>query len=562
MTVILSSTEGPYGCLHPASRHHGFWADGRYWSSVAQYCIAQRLAAPEDRERVRLARDPEHAAELAAAMNEAKDRHERAAAGLRYAAQQLFEANLGVRAVLVSTGDEPIECAPPWESFGPTLMEVRAIVRRRADDPDAIQCQHQTPESVRLACVHLLASPGRFHRRFTGEGASYELVCSTCVDARADLRKVCGECFSDLLTSQRERDIGQPAHRVRTTDIRYEHAMVRLRDLVPEDVLAVAAVARAPGVWLMLDRAGRLHRVDLDRGVAETGGSVPGAAIDLGAPLDLYATPDGQLAAVAEQKGRRAVVLEPASGRVTLSLLRDDSHEEHCRFPLGFFELDGRLLLVHAVAWNRLEISDPTSGALITKRDALVYAEGSQPEHYLDYFHAGLVISPDGERVIDNGWVWHPFGVVRAFSLRRWVDVNPYESEDGESVKTLCARSYYWDGPVCWIDEHTVAIWGAGEDDLELTPAARVFDVETGEEIRSFDGPTGTFTFDAPYLVAHDSEAGSTMWDVVTGERVAADPLLRPDAFHPGSRCFVTLVRGDGFRISRRAGVTTSHPRP
>ncbi|NVB80170.1 MAG: NADAR family protein [Kofleriaceae bacterium] len=555
MTITVTSCEGPHGCFHPASQCHSFREGDHYWSTVAHYCIAQRLAAAEDRERVRMARDADHAAELAATMIEVPDWRERAEATLRHAVLRAFEANLGVRAILVATGDELIESAPPWESLGPILMEVRTLVRQRANDPDAIQCEHQTADSVRFACSHLLASREtvrHYHRRFTGHAADFEMVCAACAVDRAELRKVCGDCFSWLLNGHRDGDLGAPAHRARTTDVRYEHVIVRPSGVEPEGIIAVAAVPKVFGVWLMLDGAGRLHRVDLDRGTAEAGGVVPEGSVDLGAPLDLHVASDGRLAAVAERYGRRAIVLEPASGRVTLSLLRDDYHEERCRFPLGFFELDGRLLLVHAVAWNRLEVSDPISGSLLSKRDALVYSGDARPEHYLDYFHAGLVISPSGERVIDNGWVWHPFGVVRAFSLRRWVDGNPYESEDGPSVKDLCARSYYWDGPVCWLNERTVAVWGAGEDDLELTPAARIFDVETGEELRSFDGPAGDFTFDAPYLVAHDRQTGSTVWDVMTGERVAADASLRPDAYHPHSRCFVTLVHGEGFRVSRR----------
>jgi hypothetical protein len=48
-----SPDDQPYGCFHPRSRYHGFRDERLYWSSVSQFCLAQRLARPEDRERVR-----------------------------------------------------------------------------------------------------------------------------------------------------------------------------------------------------------------------------------------------------------------------------------------------------------------------------------------------------------------------------------------------------------------------------------------------------------------------------------------------------------------------------
>jgi hypothetical protein len=165
------------------------------------------------------------------------------------------------------------------------------------------------------------------------------------------------------------------------------------------------------------------------------------------------------------------------------------------------------------------------------------------------------VPSPDGERVIDNGWVWAPSGLVRAFSLRRWVEENPWESEDGPSVKDLCWRDYYWGGPVVWLDATRVAVWGLGTDDQLLTPGARVFDVVTGDELRTFAGPAQGFASVPPYLVAFDAESGTSVWDVETGERLAHEAGLCPIAQHPASRELITRVPGEGFRVSRLIGL-------
>lgn len=566
-----SPDDQPHGCFHPQSRFHGFREDGVYWSTVSQYCLGKRLAKPEDRERVRTqVRDAAEAEALAATLPSIDGWEARAEEVLKRALLLSFEANLPIRAVLVATGDEAIEAEldDPVLGIGPdgrganvlgrALMETRAIVRRRAEDPEAIQCEHQEPEEVRRACEHLLATPTAwkrpFHRRFTGKWSEYDLVCPGCFEALPSappLRTICGECFEGLHAGLRGADAGAPQFPERSTDLRFEHRMVRPAGLAVDDVIAMAPVPREAGVWIMLDKEGRLYRVDLARGVAEAGGSAPDDAVDRGVPLILRAAPDGRLAAIAELKGRRAAVLEPATGRVTMGLLRDNYRQEHCPFPIAFFEVGGRLLLAHATAWNRLDVSDPATGALVSDRTR---APGAQPDHYLDYFHADLVLSPDGERVIDNGWVWGPAGVVVAFSLKRWVEENAWESEDGPSVKQLCCRHYYWGGPVAWLDATTVAVWGLGEDDLLLTPGARVFDVVAGEELRSFAGPAAGFASVPPYLVAFDEERGAGVWDVETGERLAVDPTLCPTAQHPGSRELITRVLGEGFRVSRLVG--------
>jgi predicted NAD-dependent protein-ADP-ribosyltransferase YbiA (DUF1768 family) len=569
-----SPADQPYGCFHPRSRFHGFREGGTYWPSVAQYCLAQRLASREDRERVRTARDPEHACELAASMPTIDGWKEQETDVLTRALLLSFQANLPRRAVLVATGDEPIEADidDPELGIGPdgrgenrlgrALMEARAVVRRRAEDPEAIQCEHQDPEAVRLACEHLLADGAwnrPFHRSFTGQGSAYNLICPACFAALPKpppLRKICGDCHEGLHSGNRGPDAGAPVFPERATDLRFEHRTVRLPGLDEAEIIAITPIPLEASVWLMLDKSGRLHRVDLARGCSEAGGAAPDDAIDRAVGLTLRAAPDGRLAAIAEREGRRAVVIEPATGRITMRILRDNYHEKHCPFPIAFFAVGARLYLAHATAWNRLDVSDPATGEILTARLIAPYEKDTRPPHYLDYFHADLIPSPDGERVIDNGWVWHPSGCVRAFSLRRWVEENLYESEDGPTVKELCWREYYWGGPVAWLDATTVAVWGLGDDDRLLTPGARVFNGVTGEEIRSFAGPAQGFASQPPYLIAFDNESGTSVWDVTTGERLAREPGLCPIEQHPASRELISRVPGEGFRVSRLVGAS------
>jgi predicted NAD-dependent protein-ADP-ribosyltransferase YbiA (DUF1768 family) len=542
--------------FHPA-KLGAFSDEGRHWPSIAHHVLVKQLAREADREKVRQTFELAEAKKLASPMERVPGAGP-TLESLVHALSCLYEQRLDLRALLVGTGDEPIEARldePGGDEnlLGRALMQVRSRVRVRANDPDAVQCQHQERTELGLTCEHALAfaphSGSVIHRRFTGMNTDHVLLCARCVEAlpaAAPLRKVCRACLRGLLgTLSRGPDVGAPAHATRASSLRFSHRLID----GPRDVVAFAPIARQPHTWLLLDRAGRFHRLDTERGIAEAGGSLDPAEIELDGPLVLVVAPGGELAAVGEATKRRAVVLEPVSGRITHRLTRDDYHPEHCYFPLGFFELEGRLLLVHATEWNRLDVIDARTGALLTARTAGAGPGQKSPEHALDYFHSDLHVSPEGTRVIDNGWIWHPYGQVRVFSLARWVRENPWESEDGPSVRPLAGRAYFWDGPVCWLDENTVAVWGDGEDADELTPAAILYDAESGEELRRFPGPAAGFASVVPYLIASDAQ-GTQVWDPRTGEQLLHDPSFSGIAAHPRSQELLSRSDG-GWRVSR-----------
>jgi hypothetical protein len=60
-----------------------------------------------------------------------------------------------------------------------------------------------------------------------------------------------------------------------------------------------------------------------------------------------------------------------------------------------------------------------------------------RPKHYQHSFQGGPAISPGGEWIVDNVWVWHPLGIVTAWSLRHWLGDDPWESEDEPSKWSL-----------------------------------------------------------------------------------------------------------------------------
>lgn len=560
MTITFSApADRPYGCFHPASWRTSFYAEGRHWPSLAHYFLVKSLAHEADREKVRQAYELDEAEKLARRMERAPGSDAPSFEVLVRVLTCLFEQKLSLRAVLVGTGDEAIDAQlsePGWGDnlLGRALMQVRAHVRLRAEDPQAVQCEHQTETELRLVCEHVLAAESYdpksiIYRRFTGSRDDYHLLCARCaaaLPAPPPLRKICIGChYARLRSSRQGPDVGAPQHLSRASTLRFAHQLIDL----PREVIAFAPVARQPNIWLLLDRLGRFHRLDTERGVTEAGGSVDPAAIDLSGPVVLEVSPGGELAAVGETGKQRAVVVEPATGKTTLRLTRDDYHQEQCRYPLGYFELDGRLLLVHATEWNRLDVSDPRTGELLTARTIDTAPGQKRPEHHLDYFHSDLLVSPEGTRVIDNGWIWHPVGQVRVFSLARWIRENPWESEDGPSVRALNFRESFWDGPVCWLDENTLAVWGDGESADDLMPAAIIYDAESGEELRRFAGPAQGFASVLPYLIAFDDQ-GTAVWDPKTGEQLLHDSSFSAEAAHPRSRELLSRTEDGRWRVS------------
>ncbi len=167
-------------------------------------------------------------------------------------------------------------------------------------------------------------------------------------------------------------------------------------------------------------------------------------------------------------------------------------------------------------------------------------------------------MSPDQRRIVDAGWCWHPVGIVTSWSLERWLDENPWESEDGPSRRELCSRAYFWDGPMCWLDDNRVALWGYGQDDEWLVDGAQIYDTRTGARERWFAGtPRGELIFDELLHVLGDGRL--TVWDVARGARLfdAPTPVVR---YHPTAKCFAALPVGGAITIGRLGGHVAEAP--
>ncbi len=449
-----------------------------------------------------------------------------------------------------------------------------------------IQCKHSDAEGKWEICEHLLSRIGEeynpsargHYRRYTGSGAQYILLCNGCAKAsepvEQHLRWVCHACYDDVAQWGKRLGVqGSPEARERISGAKLVHTEVSC----PEALGRLATVAPVCGStncqWLALNDRNELVLVDAEAGSHRRLLRLDALEVALDQPKTLIASPTGEFAVIASTFGSHGVVVNTRTSKPIMHLDRGTYRVEHCRFPAAFFEHEGRVLLVHATDWNRLDISDPLTGEVITRRHPTSYErEEKRPPHYLDYFQCGLCVSPDGEWIAGNGWVWHPVGAVDTWSLRQWVNKNVWEAEDGATKKRLCWRDYYWDGPLCWVGKRTLAIWGHGDDDLLLVPGIRLFDVETGNELPGFPGPvvvgsrleevtsngqmhqiphaTGTLVFDE-FLFSFDAGCEFAVWDVGTGERLLHEESFLPLGYHPTSKLFLSQTQDGSIRLTK-----------
>lgn len=413
-------------------------------------------------------------------------------------------------------------------------------------------CGHVAHRGPSLLCRHLLDTEtvenGVDHLRLLrGHGLDLDLCCEACdprtsPDGRVALQEACEGCVTRALDSgecvgwRGEPSVVERPEPVRvTTRTSPLPAVGAVVDWTP-------VRAGASSSWLLLTADGRVARWDADTGAATALAthSVPDEPDHRpwpGAELRrrLHASDDARSAAVVNDHGRLGQVLDLVAGRVAMELDGGVYHQETVPFSLAFARHAGRTVVVHRTAWNRLDISDPASGELLTCRELDPYVpDEGPPPHYSVYFHGALHVSPDGRWVADDGWVWGPAGIPSVWSLQAWLDGNVWESEDGPTRRRLGQRWYYWNRPMCWVGDTLLAMSGLGDDDEAMLPGVRVVDVVTGDEVQAFAAPSGALFAHRDRLYSVDGDA-THVWDPLTGERTAVLAGVAPARLHPGT---------------------------
>jgi hypothetical protein len=164
---------------------------------------------------------------------------------------------------------------------------------------------------------------------------------------------------------------------------------------------------------------------------------------------------------VAERFGVNAALYSLETG-IVRDLKREDYHCDVSSYSIGILEHSDRILLIHQSQWNRLDIFDAKTWEDLTERE--VYCrktdentENGNPvlerKNYMDYFHSQLLVSPNGNYFLSNGWHWHPMGLIYLFETTEFL--RTFESG---CLSTRCQSPYNWDRPCTFIDNETFVI--------------------------------------------------------------------------------------------------------
>jgi hypothetical protein len=443
-------------------------------------------------------------------------------------------------------------------------------------------CAHDTIPFGPPICSHLreCRKPWiRYFKWYTGVEMNTELLCDECTSYREmgltiETARVCKECF-EFATEEvgyLEGVRGKPEVRVRLEAM---HAEL-LETPLPDDIRRILDIAPIEfgdaSVWLTLNQSGAIFRFNADTSECVQISSVeipsePNHKPWCGHTLKtrLHCSHDGRFAAVVNDYGNLGRLVDLPSGKVIRELNSGSYHSDTVPFSFAFVNDDKRTLAIHRTDWNRLDITDPVSVMLVSERSPTSFRSGEPcPEHYLDYFHGAIFVSPDGKSILDDGWVWSPDGIPVIWNIRRWIEDNVWESEDGPTRKTIAMRHYYWGGAMAWVDERRIAIFGIGDDELEMIDGARIFDAavpsdkpspyrcQSVKELLSFAGPRGLFFSDGKSLFSSD-ETGLSRWSLSDGARTGQIPGFRPTHHHKAANELVEIAGGT-FRRWNLAG--------
>jgi hypothetical protein len=401
-----------------------------------------------------------------------------------------------------------------------------------------------------LVCIHLLEKQHTTaYRHFTGKGLNYNLLCKDCAENpeqhRESLREVDAETFVDK-NGDVEILVGSPEVLQRPSNLFFEHH--KLEWLSFGEATPLAFHPRGE-FWLCCLDTGAILEIDLKTQSQKQICHIYDYQLKLSDSVLLRVSPDNRFIALANRLGQFGIVWDSLKHRITLRLDRGSYRFQNSSFPLAFFEIEGKSYLAHGRDWNRLDITEPEYGRIISQRPSPKYERGVKVPHYLDYFHSRLYISPDNQWIAEDGWVWHPFGIPKAWNLHRWFHENVWESEDGSSIQAFWNRGYFWDGPMVWLDAKTLGIWGYGEDDLSLADILLLYDVTTNDAPTYISGvKKGELIFDS-YLFCI-AASGTEVWDRATEERLYQNSEFKPSAYNPNTKEFLSVLPNKSIQIS------------
>ncbi|MFC4304706.1 hypothetical protein [Cohnella boryungensis] len=319
----------------------------------------------------------------------------------------------------------------------------------------------------------------------------------------------------------------------------------RLKLLDNEVILDIQPIIYEDNLYYAITRNGKIVEINTEEESFNTVFLFDNGEIDFNLSVSILISSDRNIVAVFNTYGRNGEVIDIQKNKIIMKFSRDDYHHEQTIFPFSFANYKNQILAIHGTQWNRLDITNLMTEELLTSR---ADPKTTDP-HYLNYFHGQLLLSPDKEWVVDNGWEWHPTGSVTTWNINQWIN-NKWESEDGESKKELWWGKEDWNDPICWISDTLVGVTGRidisflGEDDItDPTKGSvfRLFDITDGSIIKEFEISYGKLFFDT-FLFCSSQDKGFQIYDLINGNVLFEDNTFKPLTYHNTTNEFIEVI--------------------
>lgn len=171
-------------------------------------------------------------------------------------------------------------------------------------------------------------------------------------------------------------------------------------------------------------------------------------------------TEAGRYVLLYERLGTKGLLLK--DGEILREVNRSYYQANAFEYPACFARHGKTTFLVHCPdSYDTLEFEEVETGRVATRR--------TRRPHSPDFFHSRLQISPDGNRLISRGWVWHPLDMVQEYNIADCLSrpelldkVDYRRPNPGREINTAC-----------FIDADSVLLGAAGEEDMgdDIPPA-------------------------------------------------------------------------------------------
>ncbi|NND65529.1 MAG: hypothetical protein HKM24_06160 [Gammaproteobacteria bacterium] len=437
------------------------------------------------------------------------------------------------------------------------------------------KCPHKA-ENYTGVCPHIFADTSVDNlegvKEFTGNARDAKFFCKSCYeDSPVIDHQLCDECVKTIDSSGEWEVEGLPGVIRNPQPFRFERRELTFGALAAAEIKQFAPFNASNTKAIVFNSDGQLWLVDIVSGESDLLTTLASEKLDRTGDISLCLSPDDQYLAItslvynrreANKASNKGLVLLLPKCEVCLHLDCGDYHTEEAQFPVTFIQDGKRNLLVHATDWNRLDITDLSTGECLTNRnlDDMPEAEAVSGQHDIlgTEWSGRLLPSPDQHRIATIGWVWHPVGLAFSWSVKDWFN-NIWEADCGPSKRSYAMWEYFWYSPFVWLDNKRLCIWGYDRiqpfKDMP-TPSAAVYDAESGKLLHFFVGPTmDVFYFDEflfSGLTADESNTvGISVWSVDDGSLLHEQKDIRADAYHPGTKEFVTIEDDGNWSFHR-----------